>query len=140
MRVRNRARSVPVLGSPLVRTGRALHQLPVIFEQVLQVVVAPLRWGGGPGDFQAAADRVVAIASAKSVLPTETLLLNRSPFRFGTDVLVGIGSAVGLAERMTAGNQRNRLLVIHRHPAECLSDVPRRSNWFGFPFGPFRFK
>ena len=138
MGVWNRARSVPVLGSPLVRTGRALHQLPVIFEQVLQVVVAPLRWGGGPGDFQAAADRVVAVTSAKGVHPTETLLLDRGPFRFGTDVLAGIGSAVGLAERMTAGNQRNRLHVIHRHPGECLSDVPRRSDWIGFSIWSFR--
>src|SRR6185295_13399188 len=61
----NRARSSPALGSPLVRAGGALGEFPLKTEQVLQVVVAPLGWGGGPGALQPAADRRDAIAAAK---------------------------------------------------------------------------
>ena len=46
-----------------MRTGRALGQFPVVFEQILEIVVAPLRRRRGPSDFQAAADRVAAFAA-----------------------------------------------------------------------------
>ena len=46
---------------------------------------------------------------------------------------------VGLAERVAAGDERHRLLVVHRHAAERLADVPRRGNGIGLPFGPSGF-
>ena len=37
----------------------------------------------------------------------------------------GRGGAVGLAEGVTAGNERDGLFVVHRHSGECLADVLR---------------
>src|SRR5208337_291663 len=109
--IRNGARCRPVLGRPLVRTGWALHQLPLMAEQVFQVVVAPLRRRLAPNDLQAAADRVVAVAAAIAALPTQALLLDGRAFGFGADILERIGSAVCFAERVPAGNESNCLLV-----------------------------
>ena len=66
-----------------MRTGRALRQFPFVAEQVLEEVVAPLRGRGGPGDFQAAGDRVGAFARAEAVLPAEALLLEAGRFGLG---------------------------------------------------------
>ena len=55
----------------------------------------------------------------------------------GPTYLLRIGGAVGLAERVSAGNERNRLLVIHRHAGEGLADVARRSEGIGIAVGPF---
>src|SRR4029453_13459819 len=68
-------------------------------------------------------DRVVALAAAKSVLPTETLLLQSGALRFGTDVLGGGRGTGCLAARVATPRERNRLLVVHRHAGERLSNV-----------------
>src|SRR5262245_66259808 len=105
-----------VLRHPLMRAGRALREFPLVAEQVLEVVVAPLRRRRGPGDFQAAGDRVTADARAQAVPPTEALLLDTGRLRLLPDVLRRRAGAVGLAEGMTARDHRNGLLVIHGHP------------------------
>src|SRR5580698_1965863 len=101
-----------VLGSPLVRTGWALHQLPLILVQIFQEVVAPLHWRGGPYHLDAAGDRIGAYAAAIGIFPTQALLLDGRTLRFGADKFARIGSAMGLAERVPAGNERNGFLVI----------------------------
>src|SRR5712672_1941998 len=45
---------------------------------------------------------------------------------------------MSFSEGVPAGNQRNRLLVIHRHAAECLADIACRSDWIRLSTGPFR--
>ena len=65
----------------------------------------------------------IALAAAKAVLPAEALLLEAGSLGFGTDVLVRISSAMGFAERVSAGDERNRLLVVHCHATERLSNV-----------------
>src|SRR6202142_3908716 len=112
-----------MLRFPLVRTGRALGQFPFVAEQVREEVVAPLRWRRGPDDFQAAADRVTAFAAAICVFPAEPLLLDCSAFGDEADILARIGSAVRLAERVSAGDERYGLLVVHRHAREGLADI-----------------
>ncbi len=72
-----------------MRTGRALGQFPFVAEQVLEEVVAPLRWRRGPDDFQAAADRVTPFARAKFALPAEALLLDAGGFRLWADYVLG---------------------------------------------------
>src|SRR5947209_6102643 len=129
MGIRNSACPSAVLGSPLVRTGWALHELPLIAVQVLQVIVAPLHWSGGPCDLQPAADRVHAMAVAKVVFPAEALLLDGSALGFGADILARIGGAMSLAERVATGNQGNGFLIIHRHTGEGLPNVPCRREW-----------
>ena len=121
-----------------MRAGGALRQFPLVAEQVVEVVVAPLGGRRGPGAFQAAGDRVAAFAAAKFVLPAEALLLDGGALGFGADILARIGSAVGFAEGVPAGNERNGLLVIHRHASERLADVPRRGDRIGLSIGPFR--
>ncbi|MGY4499848.1 hypothetical protein ACVWYH_003779 [Bradyrhizobium sp. GM24.11] len=49
---------VGILGRPLVRTARALRQLPFVVEQVLEEIVAPLRRRGGPGHLDTAGDGI----------------------------------------------------------------------------------
>src|SRR5208283_807743 len=49
-----------------------------------------------------------------------------------------ITGAVGFAERVPAGNERNGLLVIHRHTGESLSDIPCRGYGVRVSIGPFR--
>src|SRR6185295_1997460 len=93
---------------PLIRTGRALGQLPFVAEQVLEVVVAPLGRRRGPGDLDAAGDRVTAFARAKAVAPAKALLLDESAFRLRTDQRRR-RRAMGLAEGVPAGDQRHGL-------------------------------
>src|SRR6185295_7644290 len=110
-----------VLRLPLVRARRALRQLPLVAEQVLEVVAAPLRRRGRPGDFQAAADRVRAEAGLEAAGPAEALRLDLERLRVGPLVRLRCG-AVGLAEGVAAGNQCDRLLVVHRHAPKGLTD------------------
>ncbi len=45
---------------------------------------------------------------------------------------------MSFAEGMPAGNQRNRFLVVHRHPGERLADIPRRSDGIRLAVRAFR--
>src|SRR6202047_5253757 len=136
VRVRPRGVACAIFRCPLMRTGRTLRQFPFVAEQVREEVVAPLRRRRGPNDFETAADRVTAFARAKFTLPAETLLLDAGGFRFCANQF-RIASAVGFAEAVAAGNERNGLLVIHRHAGERLSDIPCRSNWIRLSIRPF---
>src|SRR5207249_1015016 len=123
--IRNRAGACATLRFPLMRAGRALRQLPFVAEQVLEVVVAPLRGRGGPGDLQAAGDRVTPLARAEAALPAEALLLDAG--RFGLRPHIGLrAGAVGFAKGVTTGDERNRLFVVHGHASESLADIPGR--------------
>src|SRR5690606_36990514 len=64
-----------------------------------------------------------ALARAVAALPAQTLLLDRGGLRLGPD-MVGGARPVGLAEGVATADQRHGLLVVHRHPAERLPDVP----------------
>ena len=66
---------------PLLRTGRALRQLPFVVEQVVEEVVAPLRRRLRPRDFRAAGDGVGPEARAMLALPAEPLILDEGAFR-----------------------------------------------------------
>src|SRR5580704_13295739 len=123
MRIRHRTGACAILRLPLICTGRAFGQFPFVAEQVLEVVVAPLRWRRGPSHFQAAADRVTPFAYAKFALPAEALLLDAAGFRIWAHQR-RITSAVGFAEGVTTSNQRDRFFVVHCHAAERLPDIP----------------
>ena len=64
-------------------------------------------------------------------------MLDIGPFRFGTLVTL-FGGAVGLAEGVSTGDQRNRFLVVHCHAAERLADVPGRRHRVRIAVRPFR--
>src|SRR2546426_3112577 len=120
-----------------MRSGRAFRQFPFVAEQVREEVVAPLGRCRGPNDFQTAADRIAAFARFEFALPAKALFLDTGGFRLCADQF-RIASAVGFAERVTPGNERNGLLVIHRHTGESLSDIPGRGNRVRLAVRPFR--
>src|SRR5882724_11867213 len=120
-----------------MRAGRTLREFPLVAEQVREEVVAPLRRRRRPNDFQAAADGVTAFARFEFALPAKALFLDTGGFRLCADQF-RIASAVGFAERVTPGNERNGLLVIHRHTGESLSDIPGRGNRVRLAVRPFR--
>ncbi|MET3220545.1 hypothetical protein ABIF35_001332 [Bradyrhizobium japonicum] len=110
------------LGRPLVRAARALRQLPFVLEQVPEEVVAPLRRRRRPRHLETAGDGVARQARSVLALPAETLILERARFRLRSDQR-RIARTMGLAEGMTAGDQRDGFLVVHRHAEEGLADV-----------------
>src|SRR5262249_11180817 len=83
-------------------------------------------------------DRVASHALAKAAPPAEALLSDIAGFAVRPDMGCGTG-AVSLAEGMTAGNERDSLLVIHRHPSEGFADVPGRGDRIGIAVWAFRF-
>ena len=125
-------------GRPLVGASRALGQHPFVAEQGLEVAVVPLDGVRRPGAFQAAADGVHTLAAAESALPAQALLLDAGSLGLGAHIGAWIGSAVALAEGVSAGHQRHRLFVIHGHAGEGLADVARRSDRVGLAVRPLR--
>src|ERR1700730_10358405 len=107
MRIRHRTGGCAIFRLPLIRTGRALGQLPFVAEQMLEEVVAPLCWRRAPRDFQTAGDSVTRFARGIFALPAEALILDAGGFRLWAHQR-RIASAVGFAEGVTAGNQRDR--------------------------------
>ncbi len=122
-----RDRGLGVLRLPLMRASRALGQLPLVLEQVVEEVAAPFGRRLRPGDFRTAGDGVGTEARAVLALPAQPLVFDLAAFRLRPDQR-GIARAMGLAERMAAGDQRDRLLVVHRHAREGLADVARRAD------------
>src|SRR5208337_4534577 len=100
----------------------ALRQLPLVFEQRVQIAHIPFGRVRFPGALDAAADRIAAFAAAEAALPAESLLLDAGGLRFGTDK-GGIARAMTLAEGVPAGDERYGLFVVHGHACEGLSNV-----------------
>ncbi len=123
---------------PLERSGGALGQIPLVAEEGLEEAVVPGLRRGCPGAFEAAADGVAAAAGAEVVAPAETHLLERRRFGLGADVTDRYRRTVRLAEGVSAGDERHRLLVVHRHAAKGLADVLRRGERAGHAVGAFR--
>src|SRR5512138_245131 len=135
--IRNRTGACATLRLPLMRTGRALRQFPLVAEQDPKEVVAPLRWRVGPSDLQAAGDTVTPFAGAEAALPAEALLLDAG--RFGLRPHMGRrAGAVGFAEGVAAGDERNRLFVIHGHASESLPDILGRRDGIRVAVRAFR--
>src|SRR5215218_7014574 len=122
MSIGHGALGLGIRGNPLPGTGRALGELPVVLVQIVEESVVPLRRLVGPGALQTAGSRVCALAGAVETLPAKTLLLDRGGFGLRADVFGG-GRAMGFADRVAADDERNRLLVVHRHATERLSNV-----------------
>ena len=91
-----------------------------------------------PDDLEAAGDRVIAFAGPEFILPAEALLFDRRAFGLGADIDLRIRRAVGLAEGVAAGDQRDGLLVVHRHALERFANVARRGERVRLAVRPFR--
>jgi hypothetical protein len=72
-----------------------------------------------------------------SPMPVPCLLASRGPAprcrrpSGSAPTFDAIAGAVGLAEGVAAGDQRDGLLVVHRHAGEGLADVARRCERVG---------
>ena len=115
-----------VLGRPLLRAGGARRQLPLVVEQVVEVAVVPLRRVVGPGALEPAGDRVGALAACRTCSSSRGPGASTGQPSGSGPTYSGVGGAVALAERVAAGDERHRLLVVHRHAGERLADVPGR--------------
>src|SRR5579863_2405144 len=122
VRIRHGTGAGAILRAPLMGAGRALRQLPLVAEQVLEEVVAPPSRRSGPGHFQAARDGVTTLTRAEPAGPAEAPRHDIGAFRLRAHER-GIARTVSLAEAVTAGDKCHRFLVIHRHAAEGLADV-----------------
>jgi hypothetical protein len=110
---------------------------PLIGEEVVEEVVVPLHRIRGPRTFESARNGAVGISRSERVLPTKALLFERRGLGFATDELIGVTGTVGLSERVSSGDQRDGLFVVHRHPCEGLANVARGGQGIGVTVGPF---
>ncbi len=83
---------------PLPGAGRALHEVPVVAEEHVEVAHVPLRRVRRPRAFDAAAGGVTALPAAQGILPAETHFFEGRSFRLGADQL-GVGGAVASCRR-----------------------------------------
>ncbi len=70
-------------------------------------------------------------------LPAQALVFDRAAFRIGADQR-RIARAVGLAEGVTAGNQRHGFFVVHRHAEEGFANILCRRDRVGIAVRSFR--
>src|ERR1700751_4241942 len=117
--------------------ARVFRQLPVVLEEVLEIVVTPFCRRAGPCDFETAGDGVACDASGVSAWPAETLLLNCRAFRLFAQLGAGPGS-VSLAEGVTAGDQSDGFFIVHRHTREGLTNIFGCLDRIGNAFRAFR--
>src|SRR4029079_2487724 len=115
---------------PLLCPGWALRELPLVFEEVIEEEIAPLRRRLRPRYFRTTGDRVGADAGAVLAFPTTALVLDGAAFRLRADQR-RMARAVGLAERVTAGDQCDGLFIVHRHAEECLANILGRRDPIG---------
>ena len=120
----------PLIGRHWLPPAGLFDELPLVGVEDVEELVVPARRVVGPRDLEAGGDRVAALARAEGVLPAEALLLDARGLGVVTDVGVG-RRAVGLAEGVTTGDERDGLLVVHGHAAERLADVARRGQRVG---------
>ena len=105
-----------------MRTGRALDQFPLVFEQNIQISHIPLDRIRLPGALDPAADGIAALAASEAALPSETLLFNACGFWLRPDV--GRWTCtMALAEGVAPCDQGDGLFVVHCHAREGLSNI-----------------
>jgi len=133
----NRASGCAALWRPLICTGRALGQLPLVVEQYAEEVIAPFGRRVGPDALQTAADGVPPFPCAEAALPAQALILDARRLRLRPH-MGGRASAMGLAEGVATSNEGHSLLVIHGHAGEDLPDILGRSDRIRVAVGAFR--
>ncbi len=134
VRERHHVGAAAVDRTPLVPAAGAAHELPLVRIEDVEELVVPAGRVVGPRHLEAGGDGVVAVPRAVAVLPAEALLLETGCLGVVLDVGVGRG-AVRLAEGVATRDERNGLLVVHRHAAEGLADVASRGQRVGVAVG-----
>ncbi len=122
---------------PLLRAGRALAQLPIVFEQVLEEMIAPLGRCLRPRDLETARDGVRAATGRESAHPAQALMFELAALGIDTDVF-GVARAMRFAKGVATGDQGHGFFVVHRHAREGLADVVSGQRGIGVTIRPLR--
>ena len=116
---------------------RAASLHPLIFEQVLEEIVAPLGRSLRPDNFQTRSDGICTRAAAVAAGPAQALRFNWCRFRIRTNMGCWC-CTVGFAQRMTTTNQRDSFFVVHSHVTEGRANSRCRRKRFAAMVRPFR--
>ncbi len=135
--IRRHVRRVLVLRRPLLGAGGALHELPLVAEQHVEISIVPLRRVGRPRAFEPGGDRIATLAAAVGGEPAEAHRLDRRAFGLAAAVARG-RRAVALAEGVAAGRQRDGLVVVHGHACEGFAHVAGGGERVRFAVRAFR--
>src|SRR3712207_7093978 len=111
MSIRHGALGLGILRSPLLRTGGARRELPVVLVQVVEEPVVPLRRLVGPRALEPAGERVGALAATTCVPPAKALLLDGGSLGFGTDAVRRDCAMALRSEEHTSELQSRQYLV-----------------------------
>ena len=125
-----------ILSHPLLGSSRTGGQFPFVVEQILKVIDSPLRRSGCPGDLRSSSNSIGSATRSVGTGPTKTLLLNRGTFRFWPHMR-DIPSTVGFSKGVTASNESNGFLIVHRHTTKGLTDIVSCSHWVGISVRAF---
>ena len=108
----------PSLATPLVGAGRGSRSAPTRSRTGSRRSSLPHCVGVlGPGDLEAAGDRVARPCRCRRCSSSRGPAPRAGSPRARGRRRSAVAGAVGLAEGVAAGDQRDGLLVVHRHPA-----------------------
>ena len=125
------------LGLPLPSACGAFSQFPLVAKKVLEVVVAPLGGGGGPGALEAAGSGVFGVAFAVGILPAKAHSFHGSTGWFAA-YETGIAGSVHLAKGVSTGHEGYGLFVVHGHATKGFAHVACRGKRIGVAVRAFR--
>ena len=135
--IRDQVLGFDVFRCPLMGTGRALGQFPLVTEEHVEIAVIPSGGVWFPSPFDTTGGGVDAFASAELVDPAQALLFQRRGFRLWANQ-GRITGAVGFTEGVTAGYQRHGFFVVHRHAGEGFAHIAARCQWVRITVRTFR--
>ena len=130
---------IGVLGRPLVSTGRALDEFPLVLvlEEQIEVSVVPLGRVGGPSTFDAAGDGVATVPLTVRAHPAETHVFNGPAFGLWANVC-GVTCTVRFPEGVATSRQSNGLFVAHGHASKGLANILSAEQRIWVAVGPLR--
>ena len=136
MGVGNQVLLPDVLRHPLPGAGGALHQLPLIAEEHVEIAHVPAGRVRLPGSLDAAGDGVHPLTGPEGVLPAQAHLLEGRGLRRGADQ-GRVAGTMAFAKGVTAGHQGDGFLVVHGHAGEGFADVATGGHWVGVAIRAF---
>ena len=135
--VRHRSYSSIALGLPLPSTCGALSELPLVAEEVFKIVIAPLRWGGGPCSLESAGNGVFGVAFAVGVLPAKAHFFHGCPCGLPANE-AWVSCTVHFTKGVSTGHQGHGFFVVHGHATKGFAHVACRGKRIGVAVGAFR--
>ena len=136
MSIRNQVLGFAVDRRPLLGTGWALGQLPLVAQKHVEVAVVPGSWVGLPRAFNTAGGGVHAFASAELVAPAQALLFHACSLGFRANQC-WITGTVSLTKGVTTGHQGHGLFVVHGHTGKGFAYITAGGDGIWIAVGAF---